>query len=122
MSKSLFSILVLLFSLNANAFSKANVLVCDGIVQTIVDDKLVEEKIALEKVLDDPATVKMEGEIGDHFFSVQGSKKSNSYLIMITFGPDYVSGVTASLTWDQKNQMRLAHVNKYDVAKVNCHK
>ncbi|NQZ18990.1 MAG: hypothetical protein HRT44_07025, partial [Bdellovibrionales bacterium] len=46
----------------------------------------------------------------------------NNYLLMITLGPNYTSGVTAGLTWDENGSMRISRVDGNDVYRLVCTK
>ena len=101
----------------------AQAITCTGTFETVnEEDQLVTQKADLTVDVEDAAFIRLNTDIGDYHFSVQGDKASNKYLMMITIGPVYMSGVTAAMTWDQDNSMRITRVDGTNVYKLACQK
>ena len=77
-------------------------------------------EVTLVADIDNPTTLRMSADIGDTHFFIQGNKKSNDYLMMITLGPDYTRGVTNYAIWDKDKGMRLTRVDGDLVYKLKC--
>lgn len=115
------SILIILAALTFSSLSQAAT--CTAVYQTINDKDLLEETSAdLQVETENAAFVRSTADIGDFHFFAQQDKKSQNFLLIISIGPDYKSGATAALTWDENNMMRLTRVDGDDVYKLVCKK
>ena len=119
MTRLLFILATMTFSMTAAALE------CTGINQwveaTPSGEQMKVEQVELEVVIDDPSLLRMSADLGQTPFFVQGDKNSSQYMLLITLGSNYVEGVTTTMTWDQKSEMRMARVDGTSVYKLKCY-
>jgi hypothetical protein len=99
----------------------AQAIVCTATYEHL-DEKsnLVIKSQDLKIDTENTANISYVADMGESYYFVQSNKLDNSYLLMITLGPEYTKGVTASMTWDSKNRMRISRVDGYNVYKLSC--
>lgn len=99
----------------------AQAIECSGIYQSLSGDQWDVTQKPLLSVAGSVGLMRMSTDIAEIHYFVQG-QEDNHYLLMITSGPKYVSGVTAAMTWDENNDMRLTHLDGNKIYKLICSK
>ena len=112
------TILILLISIPA----LAQAIVCTGFHEYMEGHAAKVSSVKLNLEYEDQTTEKYSGDMKDIHFMVIGDKQRASYLLMVSLGPDYTKGVTAGLTWDNNNSMRIARVDGSTVYRLFCQK
>lgn len=102
--------------------SFAQAIVCTGYHEYVEDYQAKVRSLKLGLEYEDQKTQKFSGDIEDIHFMVINEKERASFLLMVTLGPDYTKGVTAGLTWDNNNSMRIARVDGSTVYRIICQK
>jgi len=93
---------------------------CTAIYQDVIDENSIEQSAPLKSSWEDPFVSRFTAEIRNFNFSVQKDKKTNTYLLMISIGPEFNKGVTAGMSWDAQNSMRLTQMDGLAVYKLIC--
>ena len=113
--KILLTVLVFAFAATAQA---AN---CTGYKEYLENGQLQVDSVDLTVEYQSAQATKISADIDEvHYMSLQ--RGENNYLLMITLGPNYTSGVTAGLTWDENGSMRISRVDGNDVYRLVCTK
>lgn len=115
---SLFSLLIaVLFPALSQAMS------CRGYHEFMDDKKTaLVSGVTLNVEYENSKILKLSADLDDAHFLARGQKADHSYVIMITVGPDFERGVTAGLTWDKNDHMRISHFDGAHVYRLVCTK
>lgn len=103
--------------------ASAMALQCDGIYQYVDENEKLQEKKAPLILRDDNAQMAIYATTIDQvYYEIQQDKTKDTFLVMVTLGPDYTKGVASRTNWDANNQMRVSRVDGTDVYKLSCKK
>ena len=115
MSKIISIILCLAFSSAAAASID-----CTAIERITKGTQVIVHKQKLKVTFDSAKTFRMEADIAQYNFALLGEHGSKDFLIMITMGPEYTSGIIASGSFNQRGRLANSWVQGGVVHKIEC--
>lgn len=114
--KALIVTSLLLASLSAQARIACTASVLEFFADGTSRRESAELKVDLETVKD----ISMSAELDGRAFVFNGSKEDNTYLVSITWGPDYRTGALTTASFNPAGRLQISMVDNGLVHKLEC--